>query len=92
MDETPTPAALDVRRRRLLFRASHRGTKETDLLVGGFVASRIAALSGAELEALESIMDLPDPELAEWLTGTRPIPPAHRHAAMLRRMRDAGGQ
>jgi antitoxin CptB len=92
MDETPLPAPLDGRRRRLLFRASHRGTKEADILVGGFVAARIGGFSGAELDVLEAIMDLPDPELADWLTGRLPIPAAHAQAPMLLAMRQAAGQ
>ena len=84
-------AGRDVRRRRLLYRATHRGTHETDLLVGGFVASRLAALTEADVDALEAIMDLPDVDLAEWLTGRRPIPPEHDNA-MLRHMRAAAGQ
>jgi antitoxin CptB len=88
MDETPKP--LDSRRRRLLFRASHRGTRENDLLVGGFVAARIAAFTDPEIDALEAIMELPDPLLADWLTGRSPIPPEH-DAPLLRAMREASG-
>ncbi len=86
----PDPAS-DIRRRRLLYRATHRGTHETDLLVGGFVASRLAALTGAEIEVLEAIMELPDVDLADWLTGRLPIPPEH-DSPMLRHMREAAGQ
>jgi antitoxin CptB len=86
MDETPTPAALDNRRRRLLFRANHRGTKETDVLVGGYVSARIGAFDDAALDQLERIMDLPDPELADWLTGRLPIPAGHQQAVMLQAM------
>ncbi len=82
--------ALDVRRRRLLYRATRRGTQETDLLVGGFVAPRIAELTEAELAALEAIMDLPDVDLADWLSGRRPIP-AESDTPMLRRIRTAAG-
>ncbi|MEO8716470.1 MAG: succinate dehydrogenase assembly factor 2 [Acetobacteraceae bacterium] len=81
----------DVRRRRLLYRATHRGTHETDLLVGGFVASRLAALTGAEIEVLEAIVELPDVDLADWLTGRLAIPPEH-DSPMLRHMREAAGQ
>jgi antitoxin CptB len=84
----PDTRALDVRRRRLLYRATHRGTHETDLLVGGFVESRIAVLSDAELDALEAIMELPDVDLADWLSGRRAIPPEF-DSPMLRRMREA---
>jgi len=76
----PVPPAdspvLDVRRRRILFRATHRGTQETDRLIGGFVAPRIAGFTEAELDALDEIMQLPDVDLADWLMGRRPIPEA----------------
>jgi antitoxin CptB len=89
----PEPAApdvptLDIRRRRLLFRATHRGTHETDLLVGGFVAPRIHTLTPAEMDALEAVMELPDPDLADWLTGRLPIPDEVA-SPMLIRLRDA---
>jgi antitoxin CptB len=86
MDETPAPAALDQRRRRLLFRATHRGTRENDLLVGGFVAAGLAAFSDAELTALEAILELPDPLLGDWLTGRAPVPEGY---PMVVTMRDA---
>ncbi len=85
----PDPAS-EHRRRRLLYRATHRGTKEADCLVGGFVAPRLAELTEAEIDALEAIMDLPDVDLADWLCGRRPIPPEHDNP-MLNRMRAAAG-
>ena len=70
----PDQAAKDTRRRRLLFRATHRGTYENDLLLGGFVRARLDAFTEADIEALEALMDLPDVDLADWLTGRQPIP------------------
>ena len=84
----PSPDPLDNRRRRLLFRATHRGTYENDLLVGGFVQARIARFSEAELDALEDVMELPDADLADWLTGRRPIPD-ELDSLMLRAIREA---
>lgn len=86
----PEHATLDARRKRLLFRATHRGTHENDLLIGGFIAARIAVLTETELDALEEITELPDVDLAEWLTGRQPIP-AESDSPMLRRMKDAAG-
>jgi antitoxin CptB len=80
----------EIRRRRLLFRATHRGTHETDLLVGGFVAKRIHAMSDAEMDALEEVMELPDVDLADWLTGRLPIPP-EADSALLRAIKEAKG-
>ena len=76
------------RRRRLLFRATHRGTYENDILLGGFVQRHIDALSESELAALEAVLELPDNDLADWLTGRMPIPP-EADTPMLRRI-DAG--
>jgi antitoxin CptB len=91
MDETPHASADDSKRRRLLFRANHRGTRENDILVGGFVTARLADFSEAEIAELEAIMDLPDPTLADWLTGRAPIPPEH-DSPLLRAMREARGK
>ncbi|WP_284943672.1 succinate dehydrogenase assembly factor 2 [Acidisoma cladoniae] len=81
----------DTRRRRLLFRATHRGTHENDLLIGGFVTARLAAFTEDELTVLERLLDLPDADLAEWLTRRQPIPPEHDHP-MMRAMVEAGGK
>ncbi len=83
----PDHAAPDVRRRRLLFRATHRGTFENDLMIGGFVRAHLAILTDTDLDALEAVMEMPDTDLADWLTGRVPIPP-EEETPMLRRMRD----
>lgn len=100
MVETPAHSPLEGRRRRLLFRASHRGTRENDFLVGGFVAPRLAGFSESEIDVLEAIMELPDPILTDWLTGRRPMPSEHdsaeddlaRLVPMLRAMYEARGR
>ena len=86
----PDPTELDARRRRLVFRAQHRGTKETDILIGGFVARHIASLSDADVAALEEILELWDVDLADWLSGRRPSPPEHDHPLLRRIMAEAG--
>ena len=74
-----------------MFRATHRGTQESDLLIGGYVARRIGTLSGQELDALEAILDLPDPDLADWLTGRCEIPPEF-DTVLLRAIKEAQGR
>lgn len=74
-DPAADAPAMAPRRRRLLFRAWHRGTKEADLMIGGFVAQHIAAFTEAELDELEAVLELPDVDLADWLSGRRAIPP-----------------
>jgi antitoxin CptB len=65
----------DTRRRRLLWRATHRGIKEMDLLLGGFAKARIAAMSEADLCALDAVIDIPDQEMLSWATSQAEIPP-----------------
>jgi len=84
----PEPDAPDPRRRRLLFRSTHRGTFENDLMIGGFVRANLAAFTDADLDALEALMELPDVDLADWLTGRRPIP-EEAATPMLLRIRES---
>lgn len=56
-------SGLDDRRKRLLFRCWHRGTREMDLILGRFADAEIANLSGAELTQLERLIEVPDPDL-----------------------------
>ncbi len=67
-------SGLDVRRRRLLFRAWHRGTREMDLLMGRFCDSELARLPDGELDDLERLMEAPDRDVFSWLTGELATP------------------
>ena len=68
----------DVRRRKLAFRAAHRGMKEMDLVLGGYVARNISDMSANELDDLEKIIALPDVDLLNWVTGKEPVPDQHK--------------
>jgi antitoxin CptB len=60
---TRSSEGLDERRKRLLFRCWHRGTREMDLILGRFADATIAELSEAELAQLERLIEVPDPDL-----------------------------
>jgi antitoxin CptB len=83
---TRSSHGLDMRRKRLLFRAWHRGTRETDLIMGRFADARIARMSELDLDEFERLMEVPDGELLAWVTGAIAIPPAH-DGAVLRALR-----
>ena len=89
---TRSSGGLDDRRKRLLFRCWHRGTREMDLILGRFADAEIAGLSDGELAELERLVELPDPDLYAALTGERPLPPAHAGALFdrIKRFRAAG--
>lgn len=73
---------LDARRRRLLFRSWHRGIKEVDLVLGRYADARIGAMSDAELEQFEAVLEIPTPDLLSWLMGEQPVPVEHDSPVM----------
>jgi antitoxin CptB len=66
---TKSSHKLDLRRKVLLWRATHRGTKEMDVLLGGFARDNIDSMQPSELDELERLIDVPDPELISWIMG-----------------------
>lgn len=71
---TRSSAEIDPRRKRILFRAWHRGIREMDLILGQFADDEIASLSIDELDELEVIMAEEDADLVKWITGEKPVP------------------
>jgi antitoxin CptB len=57
----------ESRRRRALYRASHRGTKEMDWLLGRYAAEQLAGMGAQTLERFERLLTLPDPELHDMI-------------------------
>jgi antitoxin CptB len=71
---TRSSHGLDDRRKRLLFRCWHRGTRELDLILGRFADAEIADLGDDELGQLERLLEVPDPDFYAAVTGDRPLP------------------
>ena len=82
---------FDLRRRRMSFRAWHRGTREMDLIMGRFADAELAGLDAAALDSFEALMEQPDPDLYKWVSGEA-IPPADVDAAFLARIRAFHGR
>ena len=78
---TRSSGGLDDRRKRLLFRCWHRGTREMDLILGRFADAEIDALSDDELAQLEHLIEVPDPDLYAALSGN--AAPAPQYASRL---------
>ena len=74
---TRSSEGLDARRRRLLYRAWHRGTREMDLIMGRFADAMIGTLTEAEIDEFEQLSEQPEPDLYAWITGDRPVPLEH---------------
>ncbi len=78
--------AFDARRKRLLFRAMHRGTKEADFVIGGFAGSALSDMSESDLTAFEALLEVDDDVLMLWCTGRAPAASPH-DAALVDRIR-----
>lgn len=72
-----TTSDLDPHRRKILYRAWHRGMRETDLILGPFADAHLAAMNDQELSAFEAMLDVPDREILGWITGSVPFDEAH---------------
>ena len=77
---------LDVRRRKLLFRAWRRGVRETDLIVGRFADARIGTLDEPALDDFERLIEVPNSDLYAWVSGESDIP-ANYDTAVLRQLK-----
>jgi antitoxin CptB len=73
---------LEARRKRLMWRASRRGIKEMDILVGGFAAAQLQAMDETQLTMFEKLLDIPDQDLLSYATHQMPVP-AHLQSALL---------
>lgn len=81
---------LEMRRRRAAYRASHRGTKEMDFILGRYAQAHLPAMEDAALTEFEKFLALPDPVLTEWFTlGSEPAEP--EYAALIGNLRDFHG-
>lgn len=82
---TETSADLDTRRRKILFRAWHRGMREMDLILGSFADDVLRSMPDGELDALEALMAEDDRDLFKWIMGEIPVP-ADKDTPMYRRV------
>ncbi len=60
---------IDERRKKLIFRAWHRGTREMDLLMGSFADAHVFGFDEKQLDAFEHILTCQDPDLYDWKCG-----------------------
>ena len=57
--------------KKLLYRSNHRGTKEMDLLIGGFAIENLKKLNSEELKEFELLLNFTDKELSSWLVDNK---------------------
>lgn len=65
-----------TRRKRLIYRAWHRGTREADLLLGRFAEAHVPGFDPLQLDQFEALLTESDPDIYDWLTQRQAAPPA----------------
>ena len=71
-----------ARLKRLRFRAWHRGTREADLLIGGFFDRRHDGWNEDDIAWFESLLEEQDVDIMAWAIGTSE-PPARFHGPLM---------
>ena len=64
----------EILRKRLAYRAHHRGTKEMDLVLGGYADAHLDGFDAGDLERFNAVLDLDDADFLSWVTGQAPVP------------------
>lgn len=88
MSETPAPPhgntlpARQARIKKLIYRASYTGMKETDLLLGQFASRYLPDLSDEELDMFEALLEAGDPKILAWVQGDEEVPPQFQNSVM----------
>lgn len=65
---------IEIHRKKLLFRAGHRGTKEMDMLLGNFTDKYIKLFDEVELGMLSDLLDCEDDLIYKCLLDKESLP------------------
>ena len=60
---------MEIYLKKLLFKASHRGTKEMDIILGSFAEKNLETMNEENLKLFEEILERPDPDLYKWFAS-----------------------
>lgn len=60
---------MEIYLKKLLFKASHRGTKEMDIILGNFANKNLESMDIDNLKLFEELLEIPDPDLYKWFTS-----------------------
>jgi antitoxin CptB len=60
--------------KRLHWRAHHRGTREADMMIGGFFDQHSEEWSAEERSLFNEMLNEQDVDIMAWAIGTQPVP------------------
>ncbi len=78
----PAQGATSAHQRKIIWRASHRGLKELDILLGAYARERVPTMSDGDLRDLELLLAVSDNEIYDWLVRGEPVPEGYRNAVL----------
>jgi antitoxin CptB len=78
---------ISIKRKKLIFRSWHRGTREMDLLLGKFADEHMPRLDAAQLDLYDRFLSNSDPDIFNWVTRQEPVP-GGEDSAVLRMLLD----
>ena len=64
----------ETRLKRLKFRSWHRGTREADMMIGGFFDAHAQSWSAEECDWFEAFLEEQDVDIMAWAMGVQPVP------------------
>lgn len=76
----------DVAMKRAHWRAHHRGTREADMLIGGFADRYVAAMDAPAFAWFEALLEEQDVDILAWAFGTA-MPPSALEGPWMQRLR-----
>ena len=65
---------METLRKRIFYKATHRGMQETDKIIGGFAKQELEKLSKDYLYDFDKLLDVPDVDLLNWILGNEEVP------------------
>jgi len=65
---------LETYKKKIIYKASHRGSKEMDILLGNFINKYIELFNENELNIFDSILDCDDDDIYQWMIGKKDVP------------------
>jgi antitoxin CptB len=73
------------RLKRMKYRAWHRGTKEADMMIGGYYDRYHSDWDAVGADWFEALLDEEDVDIMAWAIGVQPAPPRY-HGDMLAKL------
>ena len=64
----------EIRKRRLCYRAWHRGTREADYLIGGFFDTYADGWGESDIAWFETLIEEQDVDIMAWALRAQPVP------------------